>query len=123
MPEPIMGVPREGVVFRPLSPTHHRDLTIAWRADNPSKPLKNYIQIVKDLARSTCALAEAESHNNDAFLKSNATFIDRAVKEHQAADVQKQRRNWDRISSLSHLFGLLRPVFEPGIRNCVGTGQ
>ncbi len=52
MPEQITGLPHEGVVFRPLSPPLCRESTIAWRADNPSKPLLDYIQIVKDLARS-----------------------------------------------------------------------
>jgi hypothetical protein len=44
-------MPHEGVAFRPLSPPLLRESTIAWRADNPSKPLKDYIQIVKDLSR------------------------------------------------------------------------
>lgn len=52
MPEQIAGLPHEGVVFRPLTPPLRRESTIAWRVDNPSKPLKDYIQIVKDLARS-----------------------------------------------------------------------
>ena len=52
MPEQITGLPHEGVVFRPLSPALRRESTIAWRADNPSKPLQDYIQIVKDLSRS-----------------------------------------------------------------------
>ena len=52
MPEQITGLPQEGVVFRPLSPPLRREATIAWRADNPSKPLQDYIQIVKDLSRS-----------------------------------------------------------------------
>jgi DNA-binding transcriptional LysR family regulator len=51
LPEQITGLPHEGVVFRPLSPPLLRESTIAWRADNPSKPLKDYIQIVKDLSR------------------------------------------------------------------------
>ena len=51
MPE-TMALPHEGVVFRPFSPPLRRESTIAWRADNPSKPLKDYIQIVKDLSRS-----------------------------------------------------------------------
>jgi len=29
-----------------------RESTIAWRPDNPSKPLKDYIQIVKELSSS-----------------------------------------------------------------------
>lgn len=52
MPEQITGLPHEGVVFRLLSPPLRREATIAWRADNPSKPLKDYIQVVKDLSRS-----------------------------------------------------------------------
>ena len=52
MPEQITGLPHEGVVFRPLAPPLRRKSTIAWRADNPSKPLQDYIQIVKDLSRS-----------------------------------------------------------------------
>lgn len=52
MPEQVTGLPHEGVFFRPLSPALRRESTIAWRADNPSKPLKDYIQIVKDLSRS-----------------------------------------------------------------------
>ena len=51
MPEQITGLPHEGVVFRPLSPPLRRESTIAWRADNLSKPLKDYIQIVKSLSR------------------------------------------------------------------------
>ena len=52
MPDQITKLPHEGVVFRPLSPPLRRESTIAWRADNPSKPLKDYIQIVKDLSAS-----------------------------------------------------------------------
>ena len=52
MPEQIMGLPHEGVVFRPLSPPLRRESTIAWRADNHSQPLKDYIQIVKELSAS-----------------------------------------------------------------------
>ena len=52
MPEQITSLPHEGVVFRPLSPPLRRESTIAWRADNPSKPLRDYIQIVRDLSGS-----------------------------------------------------------------------
>jgi DNA-binding transcriptional LysR family regulator len=52
MPEQIARLPHEGVVFRPLSPPLRRESNIVWRSDNPSKPLKDYLQIVKDLARS-----------------------------------------------------------------------
>ena len=53
MPEQIAGLPHDGVDFRPLSPPLRRESTIAWRADNISKPLKDYIQIVKDLSDGT----------------------------------------------------------------------
>jgi DNA-binding transcriptional LysR family regulator len=52
MPEQIAGLPHAGVLFRPLTPPLRRESTIAWRADNPSKPLKDYIQIVKELSHS-----------------------------------------------------------------------
>jgi DNA-binding transcriptional LysR family regulator len=52
LPEQITSLPHEGVVFRPLSPPLRRESTIAWRADNLSKPLHDYIQIVKDLSHS-----------------------------------------------------------------------
>jgi len=51
LPEQITGLPHEGVVFRPLASPLRRESTIAWRADNPSKPLHDYVQIVKDLSR------------------------------------------------------------------------
>ena len=50
LPEQTTGLPHEGVVFRPLVPPLLRESSIAWRADNPSKPLKDYIQIVKELS-------------------------------------------------------------------------
>ena len=50
LPEQISRLPHDGAVFRPLTPPLRREATIAWRADNPSKPLKDYIQIVKDLS-------------------------------------------------------------------------
>ena len=52
LPEQLTGLPHEGVMFRPLSPPLRRESTIAWRADNPSKPLRDYIQIVKELSGS-----------------------------------------------------------------------
>jgi DNA-binding transcriptional LysR family regulator len=50
LPEQITGLAHDGVIFRPISPPIRRESTVAWRADNPSKPLKNYIQILKDLS-------------------------------------------------------------------------
>jgi len=52
MPEQITDLPHEGVLFRPLFSPLRRESAIAWRADNPSNPLKDYIQIVKELSRS-----------------------------------------------------------------------
>jgi DNA-binding transcriptional LysR family regulator len=51
MPAQITVLPHEGVVFRPLSPPLRRESTIAWRNNNTSKPLKDYIQIVKEHSR------------------------------------------------------------------------
>jgi DNA-binding transcriptional LysR family regulator len=51
LPEQITGLPHEGVIFRPLTPALRRESTIAWRADNSSTPLKDYIRIVKELSR------------------------------------------------------------------------
>ncbi len=50
LPEQIVELPHEGVVFRPLSPPLRRESTAAWCADNPSQPLKDYVKIVKDLS-------------------------------------------------------------------------
>lgn len=52
LPEQITRLPHDGAILRPLTPPLRREATIAWRADNPSKPLKDYIQIVKDLSPS-----------------------------------------------------------------------
>lgn len=53
VPEQITALPHEGVAFRPLSPPLRRESTIAWRSENPSEPLQDYIRIIKDLARSS----------------------------------------------------------------------
>jgi DNA-binding transcriptional LysR family regulator len=52
IPEQVAGMLHEGVALRPLTPPLLRESTIAWRADNPSKPLMDYIRIVKDLSSS-----------------------------------------------------------------------
>ena len=51
LPAQITVLPHEGVVFLPLSPPLRRESTIAWRNDNTSKPLKDYIRIVKEHSR------------------------------------------------------------------------
>jgi len=52
LPEQLTGLPHEGVVFRPMHPPLLRESTVAWRADNASKPLQDYIRIVKDLSQT-----------------------------------------------------------------------
>ncbi len=52
MPEQFAGLPREGVRFLPLTPPLLRESSMAWRADNASKPLEDYLQIVRDLSPS-----------------------------------------------------------------------
>jgi len=52
VPAQLAGLPHEGVAFRPLFPALTRASNIAWRAENLSKPLNDYIQIVKSLSRS-----------------------------------------------------------------------
>lgn len=51
LPEQSIGLPHEGVIFRPLSPPLYRSSTIAWRSDNSSRELKEYVDIVKGLSR------------------------------------------------------------------------
>jgi DNA-binding transcriptional LysR family regulator len=50
MPEQTAALPHDGVVFCPISPPLQRESAIAWRPDNPSKPLKDYIEIVTELS-------------------------------------------------------------------------
>jgi len=52
IPEQICSLPHDGVIFLPFLPLLRQESTIAWRTDNPSKPLKDYIQIVRDLSQS-----------------------------------------------------------------------
>ena len=50
LPEQITGLQHDGILFRPLFPDLRRESTIAWRVDNPSKPLAEFIQIIKDVS-------------------------------------------------------------------------
>lgn len=50
MPDQIADLKHDGVTFHTLSPPLRREAAIAWREDNPSKPLRDYIRIVKDLS-------------------------------------------------------------------------
>jgi len=47
MPEQVQKLPHDGVVFRPLRPAIRAESCIAWRDDNLSRPLQEYIEIVK----------------------------------------------------------------------------
>ncbi len=49
LPDYAADLPHIGVALRPLSPPLRREVTVVWRADNPSKPLQDYLRIVKDL--------------------------------------------------------------------------
>jgi len=50
--EQIEKLPHAGVVFRPLAPPVKTDYWIAWNQDSDSRPLQQFIQIVKGLAGS-----------------------------------------------------------------------
>src|SRR5437899_3694987 len=50
--EHIKKLPHDGVVFRPITPAVGTDYWIAWKRDNDSRALQQYIQIVKNLAAS-----------------------------------------------------------------------
>ncbi len=47
--EQIKNIPHPGVTFRPIAPPVEADYWIAWNRDNPSKPLHDYLHIVKTL--------------------------------------------------------------------------
>jgi len=72
MPEQITGLPHKGVVFCPLSPPLRRESAIAWRADNHSKALKDYIQIVKELSHSMGSISEAGQRSKTSLERSHA---------------------------------------------------
>jgi DNA-binding transcriptional LysR family regulator len=48
--ERIKKLPHRGVAFRPLTPPVSSDYCIAWKRDNDSRTLQQYIEIVKRLA-------------------------------------------------------------------------
>ena len=51
--EHVKRLPHPGVVLRPLAPPVRTDYCIAWKRDNDSRALQQYIQMVKSLAAHT----------------------------------------------------------------------
>jgi len=51
--EHIKRLPHPGVALRPLAPPVRTDYCIAWKRDNDSRALQQYIQMVKSLAAHT----------------------------------------------------------------------
>lgn len=50
--EQIKNIPHPGVTFRPLATPIKAEYWIAWNRDNNSRPLRDYVRIVKGLAGS-----------------------------------------------------------------------
>jgi DNA-binding transcriptional LysR family regulator len=63
VPAQVAALPHDGVDFLPLFPALTRASNIAWRADNLSKPLKDYIRIVKNLSYNMLPPAAIRSVN------------------------------------------------------------
>jgi len=51
MPEQHRNLPHDGVVFRRLKPPIRAELCLAWRPDAGSRPLSEYLRIVRTLKR------------------------------------------------------------------------
>ena len=52
VPEQLKKLEHENVVFRPLDPAILTEGCVAWRNENPSAPLKAYVQIVEEAGSS-----------------------------------------------------------------------
>jgi len=52
VPEQLKKLEHENVVFRPINPAVATEGCVAWRSENPSAPLKAYVQIVEQAGRS-----------------------------------------------------------------------
>jgi DNA-binding transcriptional LysR family regulator len=48
--EPMKNLPHPGVIFRPLKPDVRTDYCIAWKRDNDSRALQQYVLILRKLA-------------------------------------------------------------------------
>lgn len=52
VPEQLKRLPHENVVFRPVTPAVVTESCVAWKGENPSVPLKAYVDIVEHVGRS-----------------------------------------------------------------------
>jgi DNA-binding transcriptional LysR family regulator len=52
VPEQLKKLPHENVVFRPVTPAVATEACLAWKGENPSAPLKAYVEIVEHIGRS-----------------------------------------------------------------------
>jgi DNA-binding transcriptional LysR family regulator len=52
VPEQIKKFSHENVVFRPVTPVVVTEACVAWKGENPSVPLKAYVEIVEHVGRS-----------------------------------------------------------------------
>ena len=52
VPEQLKKLPHKNVVFRPVTPAVATEACVAWKGENPSAPLKAYVEIVEHVGRS-----------------------------------------------------------------------
>src|SRR6202011_2753755 len=52
VPEQLKKLEHENVVFRPVTPAVATEACVAWKGENPSAPLKAYVEIVEHVGRS-----------------------------------------------------------------------
>ncbi len=52
VPEQLKKLPHKNVVFRPVRPTVATEACVAWKGENPSAPLKAYVEIVERVGQS-----------------------------------------------------------------------
>ena len=52
VPEQLKKLPHENVVFRPVKPAVMTEACVAWKRENPSAPLRAYVEIVEHVGRS-----------------------------------------------------------------------
>src|SRR2546423_3351993 len=52
VPEQLKKLPHKNVLFRPVMPAVATEACVAWKGENPSDPLKAYVEIVERVGRS-----------------------------------------------------------------------